>query len=602
MAENNHRKKITKINPNFKIKNIYSKSRPKSQKQTYKIIKKIGEGSFGVVYLAQYLKTSSLCVIKKIDFGGLTKEEIKESYNEVNILKKLDHPNIIKFIEVKPSKKNIEIITEYADKGDLYNQLLIQKEKNIHFTEETIQDWLIQTCQALKYIHSKHIIHRDIKPHNIFLTKKGSIKLGDFGISKRLNNTLEKAKTFVGTAFYLPPEVINGKKYSYSADIWSLGVTFYQLMTFKPPFNGDSLPGLLKKIINEEKYEKISKKYYSKDLIHLIYKMMDFRPSHRPKPNDILNMDFIQKRIKKYLEENKYDDILTKTIIKKYQDNHNKKLEEIKEEKEEQKEEKEIKEEKDDIINIKEKENNEEHFSFKNKIKFNNIINNENISNLGTNNPNLNNNNNINNINISNTKNSSNDSKKEKPRYSLNKIKLSNNSELNNNNNKEKEKVPFEFPKIKIKIIPSTKKKEEKKDASLNNKSDKSNNFDSTLKTNMTSYNPEESTYKFKFDDDFIEQNKIVHENNEQEIDLSNENNYFFLETRKEDQMNQELKEEYDYLRNLNMLNSTMKGKSENEIEIENKLMNHNVSDIEEEDKESEEDIGDNNNNKNKNC
>ena len=602
MAENNHRKKITKINPNFKIKNIYSKSRPKSQKQTYKIIKKIGEGSFGVVYLAQYLKTSSLCVIKKIDFGGLTKEEIKESYNEVNILKKLDHPNIIKFIEVKPSKKNIEIITEYADKGDLYNQLLIQKEKNIHFTEETIQDWLIQTCQALKYIHSKHIIHRDIKPHNIFLTKKGSIKLGDFGISKRLNNTLEKAKTFVGTAFYLPPEVINGKKYSYSADIWSLGVTFYQLMTFKPPFNGDSLPGLLKKIINEEKYEKISKKYYSKDLIHLIYKMMDFRPSHRPKPNDILNMDFIQKRIKKYLEENKYDDILTKTIIKKYQDNHNKKLEEIKEEKEEQKEEKEIKEEKNDNINIKEKENNEEHFSFKNKIKFNNIINNENISNLGTNNPNLNNNN-VNNINISNTKNSSNDSKKEKPRYSLNKIKLSNNSELNNNNNnKEKEKEPFEFPKIKIKIIPSTKKKEEKKDASLNNKSDKSNNFDSTLKTNMTSYNPEESTYKFKFDDDFIEQNKIVHENNEQEIDLSNENNYFFLETRKEDQMNQELKEEYDYLRNLNMLNSTMKGKSENEIEIENKLMNHNVSDIEENDKESEEDIGDNNNNKNKNC
>ena len=599
MAENNHRKKITKINPNFKIKNIYSKSRPKSQKQTYKIIKKIGEGSFGVVYLAQYLKTSSLCVIKKIDFGGLTKEEIKESYNEVNILKKLDHPNIIKFIEVKPSKKNIEIITEYADKGDLYNQLLIQKEKNIHFTEETIQDWLIQTCQALKYIHSKHIIHRDIKPHNIFLTKKGSIKLGDFGISKRLNNTLEKAKTFVGTAFYLPPEVINGKKYSYSADIWSLGVTFYQLMTFKPPFNGDSLPGLLKKIINEEKYEKISKKYYSKDLIHLIYKMMDFRPSHRPKPNDILNMDFIQKRIKKYLEENKYDDILTKTIIKKYQDNHNKKLEEIKEEKEEQKEEKEIKEEKDDIINIKEKENNDEHFSFKNKIKFNNIINNENISNLGTNNPNLNNNN-VNNINISNTKNSSNDSKKEKPRYSLNKIKLSNNSELNNNNNKEKEKVPFEFPKIKIKIIPSTKKKEEKKDASLNNKSDKSNNFDSTLKTNMTSYNPEESTYKFKFDDDFIEQNKIVHENNEQEIDLSNENNYFFLETRKEDQMNQELKEEYDYLRNLNMLNSTMKGKSENEIEMENKLINHNISDIEENDKESEEDIGDNN--KNKNC
>ena len=587
MAENNHRKKITKINPNFKIKNIYSKSRPKSQKQTYKIIKKIGEGSFGVVYLVQYLKTSSLCVIKKIDFGGLTKEEIKESYNEVNILKKLDHPNIIKFIEVKPSKKNIEIITEYADKGDLYNQLLIQKEKNIHFTEETIQDWLIQTCQALKYIHSKHIIHRDIKPHNIFLTKKGSIKLGDFGISKRLNNTLEKAKTFVGTAFYLPPEVINGKKYSYSADIWSLGVTFYQLMTFKPPFNGDSLPGLLKKIINEEKYEKINKKYYSKDLIHLIYKMMDFRPSHRPKPNDILNMDFIQKRIKKYLEENKYDDILTKTIIKKYQDNHNKKLEEIKEEKEEQKEEKEIKEikeEKDDIINIKEKENNDEHFSFKNKIKFNNIIKNE-----------IESNSNSNTLNNSNTKKSD-----EKPKISLGQKLLNNDSIktkiiLNNanENKKDKDKEIFDFPKIKIKVIPVKKNPEEKLESQMidkNKKDEQKNEFELTAKTDMTSYNPEESKYKFKFEDTFIDKNKICYENGEQEIDLCNGENYFFLETKKED----ELKEQYDFHRNLNLLNSTFMGKSENEIENENKLINHNVSDIEEDEKETEEDIEEN--------
>ena len=599
MAENNYKKKVTKINPNFKIKNINSKSRPKSGKHTYKIIKKIGEGSFGVVYLAQYLKTSSPCVVKKIDFNGLTKEEIKESYNEVNILKKLDHPNIIKFLEVKPTKKYIEIITEYADKGDLFNQLNIQKEKKIHFSEETIKDWLIQTCLALKYIHNKHIIHRDIKPHNIFLTKKGAIKLGDFGISKRLNNTLEKAKTFVGTAFYLPPEIINGKKYSYSADIWSLGVTFYQLMTFKPPFNGESLPGLLKKISNEEKYEKISKKYYSKELIELIYKMMDFRPSHRPKPNDILNMEFIQKRIIKYLEENQFDDRFSKTIIQKYQDNENKKLEEIKEEKNES----EINSNNNNSIkSIKNNENNnnnEEHFSFKNKIKFNNIINNENNSNsnLGTNNIH-----NIKNINNSINKNSSKDSKKEKPRISLGQILSSNNTTLlNNTNSNSKEKEIYEFPKIKIKIIPSSKKSEEKiKETSLNNKfSNNTNNFDSTLKTNMTSYNPEESTYKFKFDDDFIEQNKILHENGEQEIDLSNQGNYFFLETKKEDKMNQELKEEYDYQRNLNILNSTIKGKSENEIEIENKLMNLNVSDIKEDDKENEEDNGDNNSNNN---
>ena len=178
------------------------------------------------------------CVLKKIDLKGLSKQEIKDSYNEVNLLKKLDHPNIIKFIQIiDKSKRYIEIITEFAEIGDLYDQINIQKKKNSHFPEKIIIDWLIQTCQALKYIHSKHIIHRDIKPQNIFLTKKGSIKLGDFGISKTLNNTLEKAKTFVGTAYYLPPELIEGNKYSYMADIWSLGVTFYQLMTFKTMFS-----------------------------------------------------------------------------------------------------------------------------------------------------------------------------------------------------------------------------------------------------------------------------------------------------------------------------------------------------------------------------
>ena len=605
MADFKKKKKNIKINPNFKIKNIYSKPKKKPQKISYKIIKKIGEGSFGVVYLAQYLKTSTLCVVKKIDFIGLSKEEIKESYNEVNLLKKLDHPNIIKFIEVNPTKKNIEILTEYAEKGDLYNQLNIQKEKKTYFPEKIIIDWLIQSCQALKYIHSKHIIHRDIKPHNIFLTKKGSIKLGDFGVSKTLNNTLEKAKTFVGTAYYLPPEIINGKKYSYMADMWSLGVTFYQLMTFKTPFNGNMLPALLKNISNYEKYDKISKKYYSEDLINLVYKLMDYRPSHRPKASDILNMEFIQKRIKKYLEENQFDDLLSKTIIKKYQDNFGFKKNENTNNSNNFKENKiltKIKEVNDDIISTNENnennisnininnnhhnENNEELFSFKNKIKFNKIINNE-IANY---------NQNDNNINVSNINNTNFEPKKEKSKVSLGQILLPNYTELDINSKNKEIKEIVEFPKIKIKIIP-TKKTEEKKVDNKNEKNDeiltedkKIKQFEMTTKTDMTSYNPEESKYKFKFEDDFIDKNKIFHENGEEEIDLGNYENNFFLETKKENDIKQELKEEYDHQRNLNLLNSLIIGKSENEIENENKLINHNVSDVEEE-KENEEDI-----------
>ena len=127
---------------------------------------------------------------------------------------------------------------------------------------------------------------------------------------------------------------------------------------------------------------------------------------------------------------------------------------------------------------------------------------------------------------------------------------------------------------------------------------DKDANLEMTMKTDMTSYNPDGSIYKFKFDDEYIDKNKIVHDNGEEEIELYNKNNDFFLETKKENEMRKELEEEYDHQRYLNLLSSTIKGKSENEIETENKLINHNVSDIDEDDKENEEDIDKDNNTK----
>ena len=98
-----------------------------------------------------------------------------------------------------------------------------------------------QIALSIKHCHDKKILHRDLKSQNIFCTKKGIVKLGDFGIARVLSNTKSKAKSVVGTPYYLSPEIINADEYSFKSDIWSLGVLFYEIAALEPPFNGRSL-------------------------------------------------------------------------------------------------------------------------------------------------------------------------------------------------------------------------------------------------------------------------------------------------------------------------------------------------------------------------
>ena len=269
-------------------------------KETYTALNFLGQGGFGEAYLVRSNKTLKNYVMKSINFELLTEENRKYTINEAFLLKKIDHPNIIKFKEVFEVKKpynQFNIIMEYAEKGDLNKFLQINIEKKIFFPEQLLLDWLCQICTALKYLHYKKIIHRDIKPANIFMNNLNQIKLGDFGISKNLK-TYGFASSFVGSTYYMAPEIVDGENYSFEADIWALGVTFYELMNLKKPFRAN-YPAIYLEIKTKE-VEEINN-IYSKEFKDLIYQMLNKEPNKRPKANDILRKQFIQDKIKEFV-------------------------------------------------------------------------------------------------------------------------------------------------------------------------------------------------------------------------------------------------------------------------------------------------------------
>ena len=291
-------------------------------KTSYKIIKLLGEGSFGKAYLGVSDKDGSNCVIKQIPVEGLSDQEKRETFNEASILKKLDHQNIIKFKEVFLSRKptqSLNIVTEFADGGDLSQKIEAQKKLKEHFPETQILDYFTQICLALQHMHKKKIIHRDLKSGNVFLMKSGLVKLGDFGISKGFKNTWEKAKTMVGTPYYLSPEIINSKPYDAKSDIWALGVLLYELMTFKMPFEANSLPMLSLKI-SKGKYPN-PPSVYSNELKDILKRCLTLDPEQRPNIDQLLNTEIVKKRIENYLNELNYNKDLTKTMTKKYKEN-----------------------------------------------------------------------------------------------------------------------------------------------------------------------------------------------------------------------------------------------------------------------------------------
>jgi len=280
----------------------------------YKKKKFLGEGSFASVYLVQNRITDSIRAMKVINKTSNTSEEDEqEILNEINILKIMDHPNILKIFEFYSSKESYSIITEYCSGGELFQEIT----ENGPFNEKYTAYVMFQIFSAINYCHNMNIIHRDLKPENILIVDRNKnnfprVKICDFGTSKMVEKGAIQRK-LVGSSYYIAPEVIK-KNYNEKCDIWSCGVIMYILLSGRPPFGGDDDREIMENV-KKGKYDLESSPFnkVSKSALDLIKKLLIMEVNKRITAQEALNHPWFKEQKAKQL----YNQIKDENIIKK---------------------------------------------------------------------------------------------------------------------------------------------------------------------------------------------------------------------------------------------------------------------------------------------
>ncbi|CAG5136469.1 unnamed protein product, partial [Candidula unifasciata] len=243
----------------------------------------------------------------------MSTKEREQARKEVAVLAQLKHPNIVAYVESFEERGSLYIVMNYCSGGDLYGR--INERRGQLFSEDQILNWFVQLCLAVKHIHDRKILHRDIKCQNIFLTQSGTVQLGDFGIAKVLTSTAQLAHTCIGTPYYLSPEIVENMPYNNKSDIWSIGCVLYELTTLKHATqqgNGDKCILRLSSLMAS--YPPISPQF-SYDLRGLIAQLFKRNPRDRPSVNSILRKNFIMQRVRKLLSAQDLADEFSHTIM-----------------------------------------------------------------------------------------------------------------------------------------------------------------------------------------------------------------------------------------------------------------------------------------------
>ncbi|KAJ3031678.1 UNVERIFIED_CONTAM: TFIIH complex serine/threonine-protein kinase subunit kin28 [Siphonaria sp. JEL0065] len=211
----------------------------------YQKDEKIGEGTFAVVYRGVELETKRKVAIKKIKVGQFKDGLDVPSIREVKFLKELKHTNVVELIEVFAHRRNLNMILELMD-SDLE---AIIKNKNVVFNAGDVKSWLLMTLRGTYHCHRNFILHRDLKPNNLFIAADGTLKVGDFGLARDFGSCNKPMTSQVVTRWYRAPELLlGGQYYGGGVDIWAIGCIFAELMLRTPYLAGDSDLGQLQTI------------------------------------------------------------------------------------------------------------------------------------------------------------------------------------------------------------------------------------------------------------------------------------------------------------------------------------------------------------------
>ncbi|XP_033957358.1 STE20-like serine/threonine-protein kinase isoform X3 [Pseudochaenichthys georgianus] len=286
-------RKIFKLGPDKKKKQYEHVHRDVNPEEIWDIIGELGDGAFGKVFKAQNKQNGTLAAAKVIDTK--TEDELEDYMVEIEILASCDHHHIVKLLDAFYFEGKLWILIEFCA-GGAVDAIMLELERAL--TEPQIRVVCRQTLEALTYLHDNKVIHRDLKAGNILLSLEGEVKLADFGVSAKNTKTLQRRDSFIGTPYWMAPEVVmcetsKDRPYDFKADIWSLGVTLIELAQIEPPNHEMNPMRVLLKIAKSEPPTLMHPSRWSPEFNDFLRKALDKNVDNRWGTLQLLQHPFV---------------------------------------------------------------------------------------------------------------------------------------------------------------------------------------------------------------------------------------------------------------------------------------------------------------------